>query len=150
MKERIFIDTNIVIDIIGNRAPFCVPAANLLNSAYAGEVELYATALIFANALYVLRRDLGTAEARAYLERLNQIIRIAPTTQKEVTRAFLSENPDFEDAIQYFSAMAVNADVIITRNQKHFNYSEIPVMDAEMYLISKMIQKKYSDYPDKH
>ena len=136
MKPRIFIDTNIIIDVMGKREPFCVPAANLLNLAYEGKAELYATALTFANALYVLRKDLGLQEARTYLGRLNKIIHIAPTTQKEVTLAFQSENPDFEDAIQYFSAVTIKAHVIITRNEKHFNYSQIPVMNSETYLKS--------------
>lgn len=53
---RLFLDTNIIIDIIGYRQPYCVSAANLLDLAYKEKVELYATALTFANALYVLRK----------------------------------------------------------------------------------------------
>lgn len=133
MKTRIFLDTNIVIDIIGDRQPFCVPAANILDLAYSGNAELYATALTFANALYVLRKSLGMEDATRYLRQLNEIVRVAPATQHEVEQAFRSENPDFEDAIQYFAAVAVGADVIITRNSKHFKLSDIPVMDAARY-----------------
>lgn len=137
MKEKIFLDTNIIIDILGNRQPYSVPAANLLNLSSDGQASFYATALTYANALYVLRKDLGTENATRYLRALNAIVEIAPTTQEEVRKAFLSLNPDFEDAIQYFSAVTVGADVIITRNQKHFKYSDIPVMDAEQYLLSR-------------
>lgn len=136
MKSNVFLDTNILIDIIGNRQPYCVAAANLLDMAYRGEVKLYATALTFANALYVLRKSLGTGDATRYLMRLNEVIRVAPTTQAEVEEAFHSGNPDFEDAIQYYSARVVEANVIITRNPKHFKLSAIPVMDAEQYLMS--------------
>lgn len=134
MMPRIFLDTNIIIDVIGNRQPFSLSAANVLNLACIGEAELYATALTFANALYVLRKSLGTAEATRHLKQLSEIVRIAPTTQAEIDRAFNSENPDFEDALQYFSAVAVEADVIITRNPKHFKHIAIPVMNAEQYL----------------
>ena len=72
MKTKIFLDTNIVIDVIGNRQPFCEPAANILDMAYNGKVELYATALTFANALYVLRKSLGTEEATRYLKQLTK------------------------------------------------------------------------------
>ena len=133
MKTKIFLDTNIVIDVIGNRQPFCEPAANILDMAYNGKVELYATALTFTNALYVLRKSLGTEEATRYLKQLNEIVRIAPATQREVEQAFDSENPDFEDALQYFAAAAIKADVIITRNSKHFKLSNIPVKDAAQY-----------------
>lgn len=59
---------------------------------------------------------------------------MAPATQHEVEKAFSCSNPDFEDAIQYFSAESVEADVILTRDRKHFRYASIPVMDAEQYL----------------
>lgn len=131
---KIFLDTNIIIDVIGNRQPFSLPAANVLNLACTGEAELYATALTFANALYVLRKSLGTADATQCLKQLSEIVRIASTTQAEVEQAFNSQNPDFEDALQYFAAVAVKADAIITRNPKHFKYAKIPVMDAEQCL----------------
>ena len=135
MMTKIFLDTNIVIDVIGNRQPFSLPAANILNLACTGKAELYATALTFANALYVLRKNLGTADATQCLRQLSEIVRIAPATQWEVERAFHSENPDFEDALQYYAAIAIDADVIITRNPKHFKYATIPVMNAEQYLL---------------
>ncbi|WP_287622109.1 PIN domain-containing protein [Parabacteroides sp.] len=134
MKPKIFLDTNIIIDIIGNRQPYSIAAANILGLAQKGSLELYATALTFANALYILRRELGTEKATNYLRNLGKLVFIAPTTQLEVDKAFQSINPDFEDAIQYFSAQSVGANVIITRNQKHFRYSEIPVMDADEFM----------------
>lgn len=134
MKEKIFLDTNILIDIIGNRLPYSLAAGSVLALGLDGKIEIYATALTFANALYILRKSLGTQEATDYLRQLNQIVTVAPTTQQEVEKAFSCDNPDFEDAIQYFSAKAVEADVILTRDQKHFKYSSIPVMDAEEYL----------------
>lgn len=134
MKQKVFFDTNIIIDIIGNCQPYSIAAANLLSLAQKGKIELYATALTFANALYILRKELGTEKATVYLKNLGKLVFIAPTTQLEVDKAFQSVNPDFEDAIQYFSAQSAGADVIITRNQKHFRFSEIPVMDADEFM----------------
>lgn len=134
MREKVFLDTNILIDIIGNRLPYSLSAGILLDLALKGKIEAYATALTFANALYILRKSLGTEEAMSYLRQLNKLVLVAPATQREVEKAFSSVNPDFEDAVQYFSAQAVEADVIITRDKKHFRYSTIPVMDADQYL----------------
>lgn len=133
MKPRIFLDTNIIIDYIGHRIHF-LAAANLMDLGYRGEVELYITNLTLANTFYILRKDLGLEATKNHLQQLCGFIHIAPSTQKETEQAFQTPNPDFEDALQYFSAKAIHADVIITRNEKHFNYSEIPVMDAEGYL----------------
>lgn len=68
------------------------------------------------------------------LQHLCRFVKISPITENEVNKAFLTENPDMEDAIQYFSAEAVGADCIITRDPKHFNYATIPVMNASEYL----------------
>ena len=133
MKAKIFLDTNIIIDYIGHRAHF-LPAATLMDMGCRGEVDLFMTNLSITNTLYILRKEIGTEAAKDCLKKLCSFIRIAPSTQYEAEQAFKTPNPDFEDALQYFSAMTVEADVIITRNEKHFKYSSIPVRDANTYL----------------
>ena len=133
MKQRIFLDTNIIIDYIGHRAHF-LSASTLMDMGFRGEVELFITNLTIANTLYVLRKEVGLEAAKSYLKKLCLFINIAPSTENETRLAFDTPNPDFEDALQYFSAVAVHADVIITRNEKHFRFSEIPVMDAKTFL----------------
>ena len=57
-----------------------------------------------------------------------------------MTKLFLDTNvsqfKDFEDAMQYYSALKAKADIIITRNGKDFTASQIPVMTATEYLDS--------------
>lgn len=133
MKAKLFLDTNIVIDYMAHRAHF-LSAATLMDMGYRGEVELYITNLTVANTLYILRKEIGMESAKECLKSLCSFAKIAPSTQHETKQAFATPNPDFEDALQYFSAVSVNADVIITRNEKHFRFSTIPVMDALTYL----------------
>ncbi|MCQ2974098.1 MAG: hypothetical protein MJ211_04735 [Bacteroidales bacterium] len=66
--------------------------------------------------------------------KLCSFIEISPLTKKETDLAFKTKNPDFEDALQYFSAMSVDCDYIITRDPKHFKYSTKPVMSGEEFL----------------
>lgn len=133
MKTKLFLDTNIVIDYMAHRAHF-LSAATLMDMGYRGEVELYITNLTIANTLYILRKEIGMEPAKECLKSLCSFVKIAPSTQHETKQAFATPNPDFEDALQYFSAVSVGADVIITRNEKHFRFSAIPVMDALTYL----------------
>lgn len=133
MKTKLFLDTNIVIDYIAHRSHF-LSAATLMDMGYRSEIELYITNLTIANTLYILRKEIGMEAAKECLKSLCSFVKIAPSTQHESEQAFATPNPDFEDALQYFSAVSVNADVIITRNQKHFKFSAIPVMDALTYL----------------
>lgn len=137
MIEKLFLDTNIILDVMLNRVPFNVAAANILDLGYRGEIELFATSLSFANALYISRKEMTTDGAVSYFEKLNTIVKVIPTTQKEMERAFSSHNPDFEDAMQYATAESLPVDCIITRNEKHFRFSSIPVKNAVDYLLER-------------
>lgn len=133
MMKRLFLDTNIVIDFLAKRSEF-LPAANLMQMALNGQLVLFMTPLTVANITYILRKEMSKDTMKQKLQLLCRFVKISPVTESEVNKAFLTENPDMEDAIQYFSAEAVNADCIITRDPKHFNYATIPVMNATEYL----------------
>lgn len=107
--------------------------------AIEGKLALYMTPLTVANITYILRKDLTTETMKQKMQQLCKFIKISPVTEAEVNKAFLSDNPDLEDAIQYFSAEAVTADCIITRDTKHFNFAKIPVMNASEYLAKATI-----------
>ena len=136
--RRLFLDTNIVIDFLARRSEF-LPAANLMQMAIEGKLVLFMTPLTVANITYILRKDLPKEMMKQKLQQLCRFVKISPVTENEINKAFLTENPDMEDAIQYFSAEAVGADCIITRDPKHFNYATIPVMNASEYLATANI-----------
>lgn len=132
MIQKLFLDTNIIIDFLANREEY-EPAANILQLGIEGEVELYITGLTVANISYILRTTIGKDRLKDSLQKLCRFIHIAPITEQEINMAYTTENPDLEDAIQYFAATSVNADIIITRDPKHFKYANIPVMSGREY-----------------
>ena len=134
-KSNVFLDTNIIIDILCMRDGY-EAAASVLQMGMNGEVELFMTNLTLANTLYIVRKDLGKETALEKMKALCKIVHIAPSGQTETDKAFATKNPDFEDALQNYSAEAISADVILTRNEKHFRYSEIQVMNCMTYLNS--------------
>lgn len=133
MMKRLFLDTNIVIDFLARRSEF-LPAANLMQMSIEGKLVLFMTPLTVANITYILRKDLPKDMMKQKLLQLSRFVKISPVTENEVNKAFLTENPDMEDAIQYFSAESVAADYIITRDPKHFVYATIPVMSASEFI----------------
>jgi len=133
MKTIVFIDTNILIDFLAKREEY-LPAANVLSLAKEGKIDAYITNLTLANTMYILRKQLTTEAMMATMRSLCSFIHIAPSTEEETKFAFDTPNPDFEDALQYASAVAVKANYILTRNEKHFMYATIPVMDCRSYL----------------
>jgi len=133
MKPIIFLDTNILIDFLSKREAY-LASANVLNLGKEGKIDLYISNLTLANTIYVLRKQLSAEIMLATVRSLCAFIHIAPSTESETKLALETPNPDFEDALQYASAIAIHANYILTRNEKHFKYASIPVMDCNSFL----------------
>jgi predicted nucleic acid-binding protein len=134
-KDKVFLDTDIALDHLTGRLPFAEFAHRVLALAELREIELWASALSFANLYYLLRKSSGHAVAVARLAELRRIVDVAPASRTALDAALASKFGDFEDALQYFAAKeAGNVTVILTRNKPDYAGSELPVMSAEEYL----------------
>ncbi|GAB5524914.1 MAG: PIN domain-containing protein [Roseivirga sp.] len=132
--DRLFVDTNIVLDLLANRAPFVIDAQELFTLADQQEVQLFVSSLTFANAHYILSQALKMHDARAVLRKLKVLITVLPLGDKVIDLALESDFTDFEDALQYHTALEHKLSMIITRNLKDFKSSAIPVFTAGDYL----------------
>jgi len=133
--RKIFIDTNIVIDLLSRREQFYNEAANLFSLADKKNIELSVSSLTIANTSYTLLRQKTANETKAVLRKLRLIIRILPLDDKIVGLALNDDTfSDFEDGLQYFTAVENGQDIIITRNLKDFKHSKLPVMTARQFL----------------
>lgn len=134
--KKLFIDTNIVIDLLAKREPFYSPAATLFSLADRGQIKLFISALSFANTNYILLREMKAEEARLVLRRLKLLVEVIDLSEKILELALNDVNfKDFEDAIQYYSAIESNNDYIITRNLKDFKSSKLSVLTADQVLL---------------
>ena len=131
---RLFLDTNIVIDLLSNREPFCRDAVSLFSKAYYKKLELFVSPITYATASYLLKKNNNSEVVRNLLANFRQLSHIATTDERVVDDAIASQFADFEDALQYYTALKAKADVIITRNGKDFDLSKIPVMTATEFL----------------
>lgn len=132
--ENIFVDTNIVIDLLAKREPFYKEAQDLFTLGDKNEVNLFISSLTFANAYYSIVRHHKEVDAKKYLSKFKVLVTILSLDAKAIELALASDFKDFEDGLQYFIAMDNEADVIITRNKKDFANANIPVMTAGEYL----------------
>ena len=134
MKE-VFIDTNIVIDLLAKREPFFQEAAELFSLADKHEINLSLSALTIANASYILLRQLNPTESKSVLRNLRLIVKVLSLNDKVVGLALNDEKfKDFEDGLQYFTAIENNQEAIITRNLKDFKNAKLPVMTANQFI----------------
>jgi predicted nucleic acid-binding protein len=132
--EKLLVDTNIIIDLLSKRAEFFQDAQELFTLADNNEVELYVSALSMANTHYILTKHQKLEEARKTLLKFKVLVKIALLDDKIVELALISDFKDFEDAIQYHTAIENQLDIIITRNTKDFKHAKLPVMTAKEYL----------------
>jgi predicted nucleic acid-binding protein len=133
--RRVFLDTNIVIDALLERKEWMEEAFQILSLAEKGDIEVYCSSLSLATANYFMER--AKMPHNVLINKMRTFCQLCPPTCVDasvVQQALGSSFSDFEDALQYYSAQTVKADVIITRNFKDFAASEIPVMTAEDYL----------------
>lgn len=135
--KKLFLDTNIVIDLLDKREPFCYDAVRLFTMAYNKKVQLLVSPMTYATASFLLRKH-GTEEVRRLLNNFRLLSRVTTANERTVDESLVSQFSDFEDALQYYSALTAKAEAIITRNKKDFANSKIPVMTAGEYLAARI------------
>lgn len=133
--SRLLVDTNIVIDLLAKRERFYDEAADLFSCADKKELQLAISSLTFANTNYILSKLKSAKEAREILRKFKVLVELLSLDDKITELALSDDNfPDFEEGLQYYSAIENQIDVIITRNKKDFKNSIIPVLTAKEFL----------------
>jgi len=143
MVYKLFIDSDVVIDFFTDREPHVNPASELFELNEKGNVTLYLSAVSINNIYYIVRKYLGHVKTLEVVDSLIQMTEITGTTKKELVQALKNNFRDFEDSIQYSSALTINGlDAIITRNIKDYKNSKIAVMTPLNFLKMKDINQK--------
>ena len=132
--KKLLVDTNIIIDLLAKRKDFYQEAQELFTLADENQVKLYISSLTFANTHYVLVKELNADEARKVLIKFKLHVKTLPLDEKILELALSSDFKDFEDAIQYYTALENKLEIIITRNKKDFKTSKLAVLTAKEYL----------------
>ena len=133
--KKLFIDTNIVIDLLSRREPFFEEAAELFSLADKKQVELSVSSLTIANTSYALFRHMDSNKAKSVLRKLRLILKILPLDDKIIGLALNDDTfSDFEDGLQYFTALENEQELIITRSLKDFKNSKLPTITAKQFI----------------
>ena len=122
MSKQVFIDSDIILDLLCKREPFYTFAAEVFTLGDTKQIDLVTTSVVFANVFYILRKLLGIDKAKELLRKLRIIISVVSVDEKVVDLALNSKFADFEDGLQYFTARENNIKIILTRNIKYICY----------------------------
>lgn len=132
----LFIDTDIILDFLGNRKPFAKYAAQLFLEAHKGHFKLFTSSNSVTIVYYILGKTVSDKEAREFITDLLEYIQVIPVTDKILRQALASNFTDFEDAVQQYSALTVDKiKNIITRNLRDYKKSQIKAIGPEQLFI---------------
>lgn len=131
--KKLFIDSDIILDLFLQRQPFFKFSQVLLNGTVP-DCELTTSALILANVHYLIRKHVNKVTAKNIIKEITDILQVFSFEEQHILSAINSDHADFEDSIQYYIALQNHCDVIITRNIKDYKNSTIPVLTAEQFL----------------
>lgn len=134
--SRIFLDTNVILDLLGERVPFFDSIAKVATLADQKKLAIIVSPLSFSTIDYVLNKYESSKSVLNKLRKFKIICEVCEVNEETIAKALNSNFKDFEDAVQYFTAIQSNCSIIITRNGKDFKNSTIPIMTAEEYLSS--------------
>ncbi|HWR73639.1 MAG TPA: PIN domain-containing protein [Nitrospirota bacterium] len=132
--KSVLCDINVMLDIFLKRDPHYAPAARLFSLIEEKKLQGYLSAQSFPTLFYLLSRELKRDKALRVLEKLRIVFRVAAVDEKVIDLSLASAFKDFEDAVQYYSALHVRADCLITRNKGDYRTERLPVMTPEEFL----------------
>lgn len=142
MIKKIFIDSDIILDLLCKRDPFYQFAAEVFTLGDEDKVDLVTTSLVFANVFYILRKLVGLDKAKELLRKLRIIIDVISVEEKAVDLALNSKFTDFEDGLQYFTARENNISILLTRNIKDYKEKDLSIQTPEEYLKTLLKYRK--------
>ena len=128
----ILIDSNILLDVMATRQPCFETSSKVIETLKDKDITGYVSASSVTDIYYIARRELKDKELVIQLIKdILKFIKIATVSEDEINKALELEWSDFEDAVQYSTALLSQMDYIITRNAKDFKASEVLAISPE-------------------
>lgn len=137
MLSNLFIDTDIILDVILNREKHYADSAGIFQCFENHTAKLYTSSSVIINAQYVGQKQISKEKCKAAIKYLLEYFEILEPTKFTITEAYNSDFLDMEDAIQYFMAKKSGLiDYIITRNVKDYKKENngIPILTPTQFL----------------
>ncbi|MBK8981673.1 MAG: PIN domain-containing protein [Ignavibacteria bacterium] len=133
--KKIFVDTDICLDLLSGRKPFNTVAEKLFSLADTRKIKIYVSSLSFSNIDYVLQSQYKVIDSRTILAKFKRLVNVLAVDDKIIELAISSDFKDFEDSIQHFTAVENSLKILLTRNLKDYEKSAIQIMNPETFLM---------------
>ncbi len=137
MDYNLFIDSDILLDILLIRYPHFDDSISLFSLQLENQVQLFTTPSILLNTNYIAHKQYNKERAKRGVLEVLKLVEIIETSKIELVNCFTNNYTDVEDAVQYFTALKNQSlHFYITRNVKHFGFkkAELPVITPTSFL----------------
>jgi predicted nucleic acid-binding protein len=133
--DSILIDTDVCIDFITGRLPWNVEAGKIFEASEDGKFITFISGLTYSNLFYIMRKIYGSTKTVSLLSDLRRLSHVCPVSSSVVDWALSSGWTDFEDAMQYQSAVESQCQAIVSRNlDDYIHATRIPVLSPTDFI----------------
>jgi predicted nucleic acid-binding protein len=139
---RVFIDTNVIIDLLAKREPFYIESQKIFSLSDTNQIELIISSLSIVNTYYILNDVMKMKDARLIIGKFKVLVQSSDLSDKIIELALNDAKfKDFEDGVQYYSALESQCQLIVTRNLKDFKNSKIPVLNPREFIARRKSER---------
>ena len=142
--KKIFVDTNILLDLLFQRRGFFLDAKRLFNYSKSRNIDIFISAISINTIYYLLQKKFTKEHSKHLLEYIYDITDILPFDENIIFLAHQSSFKDLEDAFQYFTAKEHHIPMLITRNIKDFTVDDLSILSPQQFL--EIMAKWFSTY----
>lgn len=133
--KKIYLDTNVLLDFLLNRAPFSNDIAEIIEGSISNSIQLSVSSVSIADTYYIMGRSEGIKSARKKLKKILELVTVENVGETTVHKSSKSKFKDFEDGIQNYCAMESKHKIIVTRNVKDFKESKLAILTPKELLV---------------
>jgi len=133
-KPRLFIDSDVILDLVLQREEHFEFAQQLFEQYQQGKCLLFSSSIVVANLHFIIRKLHDVKFANISVSFVSRHFKIIDASNEDVESSIQSKFSDFEDGVQYFSALSSKKiDALITRNVKDYKHSQLPVFTPKQW-----------------
>lgn len=132
--KKIFVDTNILLDLLFQRRGFFLDAKRLFNYSKSRNINIFISAISINTIYYLLQKKFTKEHSKHLLEYIYDITDILPFDENIIFLAHQSSFKDLEDGFQYFTAKEHHIPFLVTRNIKDFAVDDLSVLSPQQFL----------------
>lgn len=135
-KPRLFVDSDVVLDLVLQRDDHFEFAQNLFGQYQLGKCVLYTSSIVLANMHFIIRKLHDITIANSSILFVNKHFKIIDANNEDIENSIQSKFSDFEDGVQYFSALrSKKIDALVTRNVKDYKHALLPVFTPKQWCL---------------